>query len=83
MDVSRRSTPVDLLYEDALPERSTFLRPEVFLVWQMDSKGVPREYNTKRAKLSIDVCAMFVSAKVIFSNFAIARARVQTIKFDL
>ena len=35
-----------------------------------------RDHNTKRAKLSIDVCAMFVAAKAIFSNFAIARARL-------
>ena len=41
-----------------------------------------RDHNTKRAKLSIDVCAMFVAAKAIFSNFDIARARVQTIEFD-
>ena len=31
---------------------------------------------TKRAKLSLDVCAMFVAAKTIFSNLAIARARL-------
>ena len=31
-----------------------------------------QDHNTKRAKLSIDVCAMFVAAKAIFSNFAIA-----------
>ena len=37
---------------------------------------VSRDHNTKRAKLSIDVCAMFVVAKAIFSNFAIARARL-------
>ena len=31
-----------------------------------------RDHNTKRAKLSIDVCTMFVA---IFSNFAMAGAR--------
>ena len=43
---------------------------------------ISRDHNTKRAKLSIDVCAMFVAAKTIFSNFAITRARAQTIEFD-
>ena len=38
--------------------------------------GLPRDHNTKRAKLIIDVGAMFVVAKAIFSNFAIARARL-------
>ena len=33
-------------------------------------------YNTKRAKLGINACAMLVAAKSIFSNFAIARARL-------
>ena len=37
---------------------------------------ISRDHNTKRAKLSLDVCAMFVAAKAIFSNFAIARARL-------
>ena len=37
---------------------------------------VPRDHNTKRAKLSIDVCEMFVAAKAIFSNFAFAHARL-------
>ena len=37
---------------------------------------VPRDHNTKRANLSIDVCAKFVAAKAIFSNFAIGRARL-------
>ena len=40
-----------------------------------------RDHNTKRAKLGIDVCAMFTATKAIFSNFAIACARAQTI-FD-
>ena len=40
------------------------------------------DHNTKRAKLSIDVCAVFVAAKAIFSNFAIARATAQTIESD-
>ena len=38
-----------------------------------------RDHNTKKVKLSIDVCAMFVAAKVIFSTFV--RARAQTIEF--
>ena len=33
-------------------------------------------YNTKRAKLSIDVYATIVVAKAIFSNFAIVRERL-------
>ena len=68
--IRRRRRRSEAEVEEEEEETSTIL---THLTFQMT---YPRDHNTKRGKFSTDFCGMFVAAKAIFNNFAIARAKL-------